>query len=256
MTKSDVDSSSGEEIVNTNQSLYLDTRALLMRAIEDGTYPVGSALPREIDLAAELSVSRNTLRSALALLAEEGIIQRKKRLGTIVLRDRAPANFSMDISSMEGLRLYVRHTSAVVLHKGICELPKHLRRIAGVPSGEEWVLLSGVRRPKSGGMPVGAIDFYVRRQFEEVIESYGRVDTLLYEVIERKYGARIGRIDVVLRPDQVSLRWAKELQCAADLPAINMIEVVRDLDGLPMEVASLVVPQDRMQFTFSISPDC
>ncbi len=238
---------------DTNPKRYLDTRKRLLDAIKAGRYPVGSALPPEVVLAAELGISRNTLRSALALLAEAGVVQRKKRVGTVVLREGVAPTYSMDISSMEGLRLYVRSTSAQVVEKDEAELPEYLRRIAGVPVDARWMLLSGIRRPRHGGAPVAAIDFYVRHEFRDAVESYGRVDSLLYEVIERVHGQRIDRIDVILRPDRVGERWGELLECDAELPAINMIEVIRDGDGLPMEVASLIVPQDRMQFTFEIT---
>lgn len=42
-------------------------------------------LPREIELSAELGVSRNTLREALARLEADGVIARKRRVGTIIL---------------------------------------------------------------------------------------------------------------------------------------------------------------------------
>ena len=55
---------------------------LLKERIESGFYPPGSRLPKEVDLAAELAVSRVTLRPALDLLEIEKLITRIKGIGT------------------------------------------------------------------------------------------------------------------------------------------------------------------------------
>lgn len=58
----------------------------LRRAVASGAYPVGSQLPPEPTLSATLGVSRATLRDALARLEREGLILRRQRRGTTVLR--------------------------------------------------------------------------------------------------------------------------------------------------------------------------
>lgn len=54
------------------------------RLVQGGRYPIGSRLPAERDLAAELGVGRSTLRKALAVLEAEGKIWRHVGQGTFV----------------------------------------------------------------------------------------------------------------------------------------------------------------------------
>lgn len=56
----------------------------LRQRISRQTYPPGSRLPSESDLAAELGVSRTTVRTVLARFASEGLIFRKQGDGTYV----------------------------------------------------------------------------------------------------------------------------------------------------------------------------
>ena len=64
--------------------LSLQAQQYLRHTIENGTYQPGERLPSEANLAAELGISRGTLREALLNLEQEGIIVRKHGVGTFV----------------------------------------------------------------------------------------------------------------------------------------------------------------------------
>ncbi|MER6379451.1 GntR family transcriptional regulator [Streptomyces sp. NPDC001250] len=55
-------------------SLYLDLVVRLRKAIADGVFPPGSRLPSEHVLAQQYGVSRNTVRRALEVLREDGLM--------------------------------------------------------------------------------------------------------------------------------------------------------------------------------------
>jgi DNA-binding GntR family transcriptional regulator len=53
---------------------YKDITVALRTRITNGVFPPGSALPSESTLCAQFNVSRNTMRRALAQLADEGMV--------------------------------------------------------------------------------------------------------------------------------------------------------------------------------------
>lgn len=57
----------------------------LINQIMKGEYPVGSSLPSEPDLASKLGVSRATLRQALSLMQEDGIVRSIQGKGNFVI---------------------------------------------------------------------------------------------------------------------------------------------------------------------------
>lgn len=67
----------------------------LRQALLDGRWPPGQTLPPERRLAAELGVSRPTLRGALATLHSEGLVQARQGSGVIALDPLE--NASLDI---------------------------------------------------------------------------------------------------------------------------------------------------------------
>jgi len=73
--------------INRNP-LHLQVQEHLLGLIEDGTYQPGEQLPAEVDLAAQLGISRPTLREALLNLEREGIVVRKHGVGTFVAAGR------------------------------------------------------------------------------------------------------------------------------------------------------------------------
>src|SRR5690606_38196530 len=73
----------GQDVVEPTRA-YQRVYAQLKEQIQQGEFPVGSRLPPERLLATRLGVSRNTLRQALRLLREEGLVEPAQGSGVYV----------------------------------------------------------------------------------------------------------------------------------------------------------------------------
>jgi GntR family transcriptional regulator len=67
--------------------LYLEVIDALMKDIQEGKYCPGARIPSEEQLSKEMGISRVSLREALRVLAEDGILLRRHGSGTYV-RDK------------------------------------------------------------------------------------------------------------------------------------------------------------------------
>lgn len=67
----------------------------VLERIVAGTYPAGLRLPAESDLAAELGLSRSTLREALRHLAGLGVVQSRRGSGVLVLDFRREGTLAL-----------------------------------------------------------------------------------------------------------------------------------------------------------------
>ena len=68
--------------------LHVQAENLLRRLIETPEYQEGKLLPNEVDLAKRLAISRATLRQAINKLVFEELLERKKGVGTKVVKKR------------------------------------------------------------------------------------------------------------------------------------------------------------------------
>ncbi|RCH55484.1 GntR family transcriptional regulator [Mucilaginibacter hurinus] len=64
--------------------LHIQAENLLRELIDDPQYQGGKFLPNEVNLSKQLAISRTTLRQALNKLVYEGLLTRKKGVGTKV----------------------------------------------------------------------------------------------------------------------------------------------------------------------------
>src|SRR5215469_17542150 len=83
-----------DTLATTEQPRHRQIAESLRRAIRAGTYERGSQLPSERELMEEFSVSRGTVRHALATLRAEGVVAIRKGARAIVLDEPRAQSFS------------------------------------------------------------------------------------------------------------------------------------------------------------------
>lgn len=127
------------------RSLRRQTREALLAAIRRDAFPEGK-LPAENDLAAALGVSRTTLRAALQTLEEEGILSRRRGIGTrVVVQEEGP--FQLELNRLAALDDLLRDrghepsTEIVSVAKAV--LPDVAERI-GYPPETEWHVIEKI----------------------------------------------------------------------------------------------------------------
>lgn len=78
---------------------YLEIQNLLLQRIKNGNYQEGQLIPKEVDLAEQLNVSRPTVRHAIRNLVQGGYLERRKKRGTIVTQTKIKQQFTHVIES-------------------------------------------------------------------------------------------------------------------------------------------------------------
>eukprot|EP01030_Chromulinospumella_sphaerica_P001772 gene1772-1739_t len=111
--------------------VYLQIAELLARQIKAGYWHSGERLPTEAELAQTLSVAVGTLRKSLALLEEQGVLERIQGSGTYVRQTQGTQQiyelFRLELADGPGL------PTAQILDLSLQEHPQRLRE-----GGETW----------------------------------------------------------------------------------------------------------------------
>src|SRR5579863_8651428 len=89
---------------------YRDIAARLQKEIRLGHTEVGGLLPTETELMARYSASRQTVREALRILMDQGLIVRRAGLGSVVIAAEPPVLFTHSVTSLSEWLRYSNET--------------------------------------------------------------------------------------------------------------------------------------------------
>ena len=80
------------------QQLYYQLYNILFQDIISGKYPVGCIIPAESELMKTYHVSRATARKAMEMLANDGLVRKKRGYGTFVISAQPNSSYRRSIS--------------------------------------------------------------------------------------------------------------------------------------------------------------
>jgi GntR family transcriptional regulator len=124
---------------------YQQIAAELRLAVDRGDYPVGSALPSEGDLVNRYGVARGTVRQAIALLEQEGVVATRQGARRTVVGSVPTQSFS-EMQSFSMWAVSQGHVpTARVLHRGIRRVTIADAERLNAPVGAEILDLQRVR---------------------------------------------------------------------------------------------------------------
>jgi GntR family transcriptional regulator len=211
--------------------LHAQVEALLRKMGKDPEYRKGKLLPNEVDLAKQWGISRNTLRQATNKLVYEGVLVRKKGVGTrfadpsITTRVHNWLSFSQEMKAM-GI-VPVNFDIKVCWDKPGQEVAGFLDIAPDVP------VLKLVRLR---GRPEGPFVYFVS-WFHPRIGLTGGEDFSrpLYEILEKEYSTV-----VKLSKEEISARacttfLAGQLGIRKGDPILVRKRMVYDPGGRPVE---------------------
>lgn len=126
-------------------ALYQDVALQLRQAISGGTYPPGSRLPSENELAEQFGVARSTIRHALTVLGEDGLIASHQGARRTVLAEPRLQNFGELRSFSRWARsIGAEPTGRVDLHERRAATEIQAREL-GLEPGDPLVYIVRVR---------------------------------------------------------------------------------------------------------------
>lgn len=210
--------------------------------IAAGRLKPGAQLATEMELCALHSVSRHTAREALRLLAEDGLIERRRGAGTVVADVAAPA-FAQPIGDFDTILQYAH--KAVFLPTAHEPASEELLERFGLTGAYD--VFTGLRRLASQP-PLALTTILVRRDLAPDQETVGRLTGSISEWIEQTHGVAVQR--VVQRMEAVALDAdaAHELGVSPGTPALRTVRRYRDAGGAIILLSESLHPAGRFAY--------
>lgn len=219
----------------------------ILDRIQSGAWLVGDRLPKEEDLAAQLGVSRSTLRMAFASLERKGVLQRKKRAGTRIISDRPTSRFSMVTGGLSEVLSLGRDTGFDIagtqsVADGEIAILKGLKSETGY-----WLEITGTRKIGEDEPPFNWSQIYVSGRYAGIGPALGHGVTSVFEVIENAFGTSVSRVNQKVLAIACPEAAAEAIGLRAGDPALQIVAKLYDQDDRLFEVSSAIFDPDRFQ---------
>jgi GntR family transcriptional regulator len=230
---------------HSHSPLYIQMASSLRRQIVNGEIGLGEALPSERDLCDIMGTSRVTVRKAIEMLIEEGLLSRRQGSGTFVApRIQLPGSYLSSFSEDAQAR-------------GLATETEWIKKMVDVASDEEARLLqldpgAGVARlsrvRKAGGEPL-AIENAVVPQV--MIADINSISGSLYAALS-DYGNRPLTGEQKIRAALASGEEAALLSIPGKSEILRIERLTRRSDGRAVELTRSVYRGDRYEFVSAL----
>jgi len=224
--------------------LYHQLERVLAERIAQGRYRDG--FPGDLELAAEFSVSRGTVRQALDRLSRNGLIVRQQGRGSFVA---APLEYPLGRFYHFAHDMQVRGIpeSSRVLARGVVKAPAAVAAALGIPRGER--VLRIIRLRLAGDRPL----LLETSHFPDDVGAPLRFVDLsagsLYDLLEHS-GVRLSKVSEEVHPVALSAEEAEPFGLPAGVPAFA-VERIALAGERPVEHRLVLGPGDRVTLTAS-----
>lgn len=230
---------------NYKSPLYIQLREVIRNKIEDGEYPVGTAIPSESQLADTYDLNPLSVRSALAALKYEGLLRSVQGKGVFVNGPKT----ERDLESLGGYRQTMDERSinahTRVLIKALRPAGPYYARLLDLAEDDQvWFTR---RIDYIDKEPVALEEIYIP---EKLLPSYGDVDIELFSIYDIFIwnGLRPTDADQTLRVVFLEQSRARLINLTADQAVMELSNLTRDVQGRKIEFARNYVRPDKTDF--------
>ncbi|MEZ5473497.1 MAG: GntR family transcriptional regulator [Steroidobacteraceae bacterium] len=231
------------------QPRYRQLAEQLIAEIRASKLQVGQTLPGEHELVARFGVSRHTVREALRLVTELGLIERRQGVGTVVRSKQSSAAYVQTIRSPSELLQYPADSRLKVISSGLVTTDRKLAQLLHCATGTAWFRFGALRQFKATQAPICWTDVYLVPEYRAIVKMIGK-QKRVYELIEARFGERVEQVAVDLRAGLVPAEYAAMLQCEPGAPALKIVRRYVGANSRIFEVSVSWHPAER--YTYSL----
>lgn len=214
-------------------------------------YPVGSFLPREVDLAEELGVSRNTVREAIRRLVDEGLLKRRKRIGTRVISAGSSSGLILNLDPQVLQNELDKFSSIEILAREKAPLPPELGSLWSDAADEPWLRVEYLRVSSDDAAPLSWSELFLSADLASVGEMIGRRPGHFFRMIEETRHERMAQTRTQIAPVTLGEPLGGLLKLPAQQLGLKVTHAMLNDRGSCREIVRSVYPACHYQFDIS-----
>jgi len=234
------------------QPRYRELAEQLTTNIASGALQVGDRLPGELDMSRLHGVSRHTVREALRLLEERGLVGRRPGVGTVVRSTFGEPAFVQRIVSVSEMLAYPADTRLHVHEASPVRVEGELARALDCAPGVQRIRVRGVRRRVDDETAVCWTDVYLLPHCAGVVERIGRDERPVYKLVEQHCAEHAEEVTVHLHACGLEAGVSEALGVAAHSPALRVVRHYRNAAGVVFETSVSYHPAERFSYTLHL----
>ena len=219
----------------------------LRARIASGDPDIGQLLPTEHALCETYHVSRHTVREALRLLAESGLIARRRGAGTVVIARESTQRFAQRLGGVDDLMQYARDARLTPTRTSTGTIEPAMARMLGVNPGGEFLHVHGLRG-QPGEPAIALTDVWIRSDLAPPVETYVELGGAVTEWIARERQVPTARIEQSISAGALTEREAEALQASAGEAALRTRRRYYDKGGRIIALSDSVHPAGRFTY--------
>jgi DNA-binding GntR family transcriptional regulator len=232
------------------QPRYRQLADELIGEIRGGRLKVGQTLPGELELGESFGVSRHTVREALRMLEDLGLIARQQGIGTVVTARESSESYVQQVRTPAQLMQYPPTSRLSVVSSGEIIANRATARLLGCTTGARWFRIRSIRRLQPSGTAICWSDIYVLPEYADIVEAVGRKVPPIYELIEQRFDERVATVHVDLFAGSIGADRAGPLGVEPGTPSLSVVRRYTGRNKRVFEVSVSEHPAGR--FTYSL----
>ena len=203
----------------------------------------GQLLPSESDLSAEFGVSRVTVRRALELLRDEGMVDSRQGFGWYVSAEPVVQQLA-SLDTIEG-QLADRGVKAQrrVIEFAFCAAPPHVAAVLGVSQ-----VLRVKRVNLADGGPFAVVTVWCPAELGQNLSRRDVEQRPFYELLGVALRGATQRIGAAA----VGAADAELLEIPVDSPVLRCQRITTDTTGTPILMSEHIFPAHRTEFVVDL----
>lgn len=228
--------------------LYHQLVSEIKTAISTGSLTAGTMLPNELDIAAQLHLSRPTVRKAMDELVRAGLLVRKRGVGTQVVSNEIRRPLSLSSLYTDLTRSGVT-PSTKVLEFDVVPAPRDIAEELNLAEGTEVYHLLRLRLENN--QPLAIMENWIPAHLGTIdkadLEKQGLYDTL------RALGVTFSLAHQTVGATIADDFQAKTLDTGIGAPLVHMKRTALDDVGTRVETGKHVYRADLYSFEMTLS---